>query len=125
MATVKLVMPRRCNEFRVTFRGQHRPQRPVLEITNSRHGWEMFATYDPYMGISYDPNRWFIAMPYGIKMNEIRNVMRYVASDVVAVIDAKSSACKLTDIGLVIANQNLNAAVLEAIGMYVKDYCNV
>lgn len=122
MASLKLVLPRRCNEFRVTFRGQYRPQRPVLEIVNSRHGWEMFATYDPYMGISYDPNRWFIAMPYGIKMNEIRNVMRYIASDVIAMIDAQISG---TTSDMIAASERLTDTVNLAIRDYVRDYGNV
>ena len=122
MATLKLVMPRRCNEFRVTFRGQYRPQRPVLEIVNSRHGWEMFATYDPYMGVAYDPNRWFIAMPYGIKLHEIRSVMKYIASDVIAMIDAQISG---NTRHMIAASEILSETVNLAIRDYVRDYGNV
>jgi hypothetical protein len=122
MASLKLVLPRRCNEFRVTFRGQYRPQRPVLEITNSRHGWEMFATYDPYMNGAYDPQRWFIQMPYGIKMNEIRSVMKYIASDVIAMIDAQISG---TTSDMIAASERLTDTVNLAIRDCVRDYDNV
>ena len=82
----------------------------------------MFATYDPYMNGAYDPQRWFIAMPYGIKMNEIRSVMKYIANDVVAMIDAQISG---TTRDMIAASERLTDTVNLAIRDYVRDYGNV
>lgn len=135
MTKVKIVSPLRASEFRVTFRGQHAPQSPVIEIlavNDTNHTHEMYATYDPFIGGSYDPNAWFIRMPVGITMREIKAIMLAIRPAVVRSINA-SLQTDTTE--LICAAENLTDTVNLAIrnegyyatgnGNYVKDTENV
>lgn len=112
---VKIIFPVRASEFRVTFRGQHAPQTPVIEIVtvNERtHTHEMFATYDPFVGGAYDPKAWFIRMPKNITMREIKAIM----VDILPAIVRSINASKQTNLyELICAAEHLTDTVNIAI----------
>ena len=135
MTKIRIVYPIRTSEFRVTYRGQHAPQQPVIEIVAvhaTTHTHEMYATYDPFIGGGYDPSAWFIRMPRGIKMNEIRAIMRAILPAVIGHIVA-STYSNLS--ALITAAETLSDTVNVAIrnegydsvgnGNYVKETNNV
>ena len=135
MPKLKIIYPIRVSEFRVTFKGQHAPQVPVIEIVavnDTTHTHEMYATYDPFIGGSYDPNAWFIRMPRGIKMKEIRAIMLAIRPAVAGHIVASNcsnlsllitTAETLTDtVNLAIRNEGYHSV---GNGNYVRDPYNV
>lgn len=135
MPKIRIIYPIRVSEFRVTFKGQHAPQCPVIEIAAVRettHTHEMYATYDPFIGGGYDPSVWFIRMPHGINMNEIRAIMLAIRPAVVGHIVA--SGCSNLS-ALITAAETLTDTVNVAIrnegyysagnGNYVKETNNV
>ena len=135
MPKLKIIYPKRVSEFRVTFKGQHAPQCPVIEIVavnDTTHTHEMYATYDPFIGGSYDPTAWFIRMPRGIKMNEIRAIMLTIYPAIVGHIVASNrsnlsvlitAAETLTDtVNVAIRNEGYHSV---GNGNYVRDPYNV
>lgn len=135
MPKLKIIYPIRVSEFRVTFKGQHAPQCPVIEIVAvnaTSHTHEMYATYDPFIGGSYDPNAWFIRMPRGIKMNEIRAIMLAIHTAIVGLIKTQThsdlsalitAAETLTDtVNFAIRNEGYHSV---GNGNYVKETHNV
>ena len=132
---VRIINPIRASEFRVTYRGQHTPQYPVIEIlaVNERtHTHEMYATYDPYLNGAYDPAVWYIRMPHQITLNEIKAIMLAIRPAIVRSINA-SKQTNLYE--LICAAENLTNTVNIAIerqgyfamghGNYVKVQSNV
>lgn len=120
MQKLKIVYPTRAAEFRVTFRGQNTPQCPVVEIvavTGATHSHEMRATYDPHLGVGYDPNRWFIRMPQGIKMNEMRRVMRAIRPAIAGRIDAMTRSAPS-----VLWRSVTTEALTDAVNAAIRDY---
>lgn len=135
LTKVKIVYPLRASEFRVTFRGQHAPQSPVIEIlavTERTHSHEMYATYDPFVGGAYDPKAWFIRMPKAITMRQIKAIM----ADILPAVVRSINASKQTNLHeLICAAEHLTDTVNIAIrdqgyiaighGNYIKDTNNV
>ena len=78
LPTVTLKYPTRVAEFRVTYPGQHRPQRPWLRVDPMDDGtYQVSASYDPHIGGGYMENGPLVlAMPYDILLPEVRQAMR-------------------------------------------------
>ena len=78
LPTVNLRYPTRVSEFRVTFQGQHSPQRPWLQVNLMPDGtYLVSASHDPHVGGGYDPKGPLVLrMPYDIKLPEVRQAMR-------------------------------------------------
>lgn len=76
--TVTLRYPTRVSEFRVTYQGQHRPQRPWLRVDQMEEGtYQVSASYDPHTGGGYTLNGPLVlAMPYDVLLPEVRQAMR-------------------------------------------------
>ena len=135
MPKIKIIYPIRVSEFRVTFKGQHAPQCPVIEIVavnDTTHTHEIFATYDPFIGGGYDPTAWFIRMPVAITMREIKAIMLAIRPSIVRSINASNQTNQYE---LVCAAENLTDTVNVAIrnegyhsvgnGNYVRNPYNV
>jgi hypothetical protein len=82
----------------------------------------MLATYDPFIGGGYDPTVWFIRMPYGIKMPEIKAIMLAIHTAVLACIAADNDSNLYV---MVTAAETLTDTVNVAIRDYVKANNNV
>jgi len=78
LPTVNLRYPTRVSEFRVTFQGQHSPQRPWLQVELMDDGtYLVSASHDPHVGGGYDPKGPLVLrMPYDILLPEVRQAMR-------------------------------------------------
>ena len=78
LPTVTLRYPIRAAEFRVTYPGQYRPQRPWLRVDPMGNGsYQMSASYNPILGTGYTLNGPLVlAMPYDVLLPEVRQAMR-------------------------------------------------
>ena len=78
LPTVTLNYPTRVSEFRWTYPGQYRPQRPWLRVDPMDDGtYQVSASYDPHIGGGYTVNGPLVlAMPYDILLPEVRQAMR-------------------------------------------------
>ena len=122
LPTVTLKYPTRVAEFRVTYPGQHRPQRPWLRVDPMDDGtYQVTASYDPHTGGGYDPQGPLVlAMPYDILLPEVRQAMRDL---VPAIQDYLAHNQRFMDQGgwymrdmLIASRQRLDQAKLEAWG---------
>ena len=78
LPTVVIRYPTRVTEFRVTYAGQYRPQRPWLRVDPMENGaYQVSASYDPQIGGGYMLNGPLVlAMPYDVRLPEVRQAMR-------------------------------------------------